>query len=320
MVSNIRICRTILFIGFITMLGIVSCKEFIELPVTEKKIYLNAPVDSLETNKYNLQFWWDFVDDATAYRLQVVNPNFANVSVLVLDTLIKNNKFAYTFAPDKYQWRVRAENGSSKGIYTTRNFTVYESSLRNQQVQQNSPLNGVITKNAEILYSWQPLFGAKSYTIEVDTNNFININQFVVRQSITQNQYIHKLPKSKTYQWRVRAENKSDTSKWSSTQIFGYDGTSLGKVILISPTDNQLTTNRVNLRWNSVSGAVRYELLVFKSDRETLYNSSFPISQTSTNYNFEATSFNEKLYWKVRAIDQAGNEGAYSTLQGFTVQ
>lgn len=131
---------------------------------------------------------------------------------------------------------------------------------------------------------------------------------------------MHRLSKSKTYQWRVRAQNDSDTSKWSSTQVFGYDGNSPDRVILISPTDNQLTTNKVNLRWNSVNGAVKYELFVFKSDQKTLYNSTFPITLTNTSYNLEATSYNEKLYWKVSAKDQAGNVGEFSNLQGFTVQ
>lgn len=310
----------IIFFSFFLSLGIISCKDFIESPVTEKKVFLNAPADSLETNKYQVQFWWDVVEDATAYRLQVVNPDFKNVAILVLDTIIKRNKFNYTLDPGKYQWQVRAENGSSQGLYTSRSFTIYPSTLDKQQVQVNSPLNGFVTNKADIIFNWLPLFGAKNYVLQLDTNNFSNQNKLVLNQTTPAFQYSFSLPKSKTYQWRVRAKNDSDSTQWSPVQSFSFDNTTLDKVILITPIDKQMLPNPVKLKWEAVNGAVKYELRVFKSDQVTPYSSTFPLTLTSTNYTFTSEGFNQNLYWKVRAINQAGNIGLYSNLQSFTVQ
>lgn len=297
-----------------------SCKEFIESPVTGKKIFLNAPSESLETNKYNIQFWWDLVDDATAYSLQVVNPDFNAAASLILDTLIKGNKYMHTLDPGKYEWRVRAENASSQGLYTTRSFTIYESSLENQQVQVQAPSNGVISNTATLTFKWLPLYGAKKYILQVDTNNFTSENNLVLNQNTINSEYTLNLQKDKLYQWRVRAENNLELSKWSALQNFTYDTFPPAKVTLVSPSNNQMVGRPVTLRWSSVSGASRYELLVLKSDSTTAYDSTFPLTLSNTAYSLNAGDFNETLYWKVRAKDQAGNVGAYSNIQSFIIQ
>lgn len=309
-----------LLIIFSLPLFITSCNEFIESPVTGKKVFLNAPGENLETDKYNLQFWWEFVEDATAYRLQVVQPDFANAASLILDTLVTTNKFSYTLDPGKYEWRVRAENGSSQGFYTSRSFTVFESSLENQRVQVKGPANGVLTNSTAITFKWLSLFGATNYLLQVDTNNFSDEDALVLDQNTRNLEYTLNLNKDKLYQWRVRAEKDAELSKWSALQNFTYDTTPPAQISLVAPANNQVLAKPVNLRWNAVGGATKYELLVLKADAVTAYNATFPMVLNSINYNFNAGDFNETIYWKVRAIDEAGNVGMYSTQQSFIVQ
>jgi uncharacterized protein YegP (UPF0339 family) len=304
----------------ITCLFQYSCKEFIESPVTDKKVTINAPADGLETNKYSQQFWWDVVEDATAYRLQVVIPSFQNTAGLVLDTLIKDNKFTFTFEPGEYEWRVRAENGSTIGTYTVRKFIVHESSLSNQQVQLQSPSNGFLTNNSQLIFKWLSLFGAEYYLLQVDTNNFIDEAKMVLNQRLTSLEYRLFLTKDAFYQWRIRAGNVTDSAKWSKVQNFTYDANPPGKVLLTSPINDYNGAKPINLRWNSVEGANRYQLTVYKSDSSTPYNNTFPLTINTLMYSFNLGEYGEVIYWSVRALDAVGNLGTESELRRFTVQ
>lgn len=297
-----------------------SCKDFIESPVTDKRVEINAPGDGLETNTYNLQFWWEPVEDAIAYRLQVVNPSFASASALIADTLIKGNKFLHTFEPGEYEWRIRAENGSSQGVYTSRKFTVYESSLESQQVQLQAPSNGLLTNQSQLVFHWLPLFGAEGYHLQIDTNSFADEGKMVFNQKLSSLEYRLPLTKDGYYQWRIRAENTTDTSKWSAVRNFTHDTTPPTRVTLASPANDFNGIKPVNLRWNAATGADRYQLMVYKSDSSTPYNNNFPISTNTLSYSFNLGEYGETIYWSVKAIDAAGNVGQESELRRFTVQ
>jgi hypothetical protein len=98
-----------------------SCGEIIEPSIDKKNVHLLAPGNNYQSANNNVSFWFEAIDGALFYRLQVVSPTFDSIGVLVLDTLINTNKFMYTIEPGKYQWRVRAENNSSKTNFSGAN-------------------------------------------------------------------------------------------------------------------------------------------------------------------------------------------------------
>ena len=138
----------------VTMCLIASCDAIIEPSISKKAIQLEAPSDQYQSTSYTVNFWWDEVDNALSYHLQVVTPNFTNPGSLVLDTIIKKNTFAFNFNPGNYQWRVLAQNGSSQTVYSpSRNFTVVAGSIKQQAVQLTSPANNLITNQGSTLSS-----------------------------------------------------------------------------------------------------------------------------------------------------------------------
>lgn len=64
----------------------LGCKEFIEPSIEKKKVELLAPADGTEGVQYSQTFWWEHVEDALKYRLQVVTPNFDRTARLLIDT------------------------------------------------------------------------------------------------------------------------------------------------------------------------------------------------------------------------------------------
>lgn len=297
-----------------------GCSEFIEPSLNKKSIALLAPSDNIETTSYQQTFWWQTHEDAFQYRLQIALPSFNNIGKLILDTVVKSDKFTYTLDPGKYQWRVRAENGSSQTAYATQSFTIYPASLKDQSVQAVAPGNGLYIANADVKYDWLKLFGAVQYRLQVDKNSFVDENKLTLNVLTDNLTFTSTLPSEGNYQWRVRAENATETSKWSSVRNFVYDNTPPAKVVLTAPGNKQLVTKPVKLTWDAIADADKYELYVYKADGTTLYSNSYPQILATNSQTFNAGDSGETIAWKVRAIDKTGNKGPFSELFTFIVQ
>jgi hypothetical protein len=305
--------------GLIGLLS--SCDAIIEPSIAKKPVQTEAPSEGYQSTSYTVNFWWDEVDHALTYHLQVVTPDFNNPGSLVLDTIVKKNTFAFTLSPGNYQWRVLAQNGSSQTPYSTpRNFSVAAGSIKQQAVQLSSPANNLVTNQGPVLFQWSSLYGATKYQLEIDTNNFADENTLVYNRTIATQQYSFSFPKDGVYQWRVKAENDTAQAQWSVVNVVTYDHTPPAAVTLSAPADASTLPLPVNLQWNAASGAIKYKLYVYKSDGTTLYSQSFPMVLTSTSYSFNQGNSGDKFNWTVTALDAAGNESAAVTKRSFTLQ
>lgn len=313
-------CNLLLLLGL--QLGLIlGCKDFLEPALTNRTLSLIAPADQFVTRSYHITFWWEALEDALSYRLQVVKPDFSRPGSLILDTLIKRkNRFEKTLDPGIYQWRVRAENGSSVSAYTTNSFIVHESSIEEQKVGLKFPLNEFLTNNTALRLGWEKLFGIDDYRIQVDTLNFSDENNLVINYRLSSNEYLFTFPRDGQFQWRVRAELGLEQSRWSEVYTMFLDRTAPAKVIPVAPANQAIVSKPVKLEWQGVPTAKSYRFYVYKSDQVSLYHPSFPMAISGTAYFFNLGDSNEKIYWSVRAIDPAGNEGEMSNLLNFTIQ
>jgi hypothetical protein len=298
-----------------------SCGDLIEPSISKSNIQPEAPSDQYQSTSYTINFWWDEVGHALSYHLQVVTPNFASPGSLVLDTIVKKNTFSFTLSPGNYQWRVMAENGSSQTAYTVpRSFSVAAGSIKQQSVQLSAPTNNLITNQSAQIFQWGSLYGATQYRLEIDTNNFTSESAVVSNTVVPGQQLNFTFPKEQVYQWRVRAENDTAQSLWSAINLVTYDHTPPAKVALISPTNGQTLSLPVSLQWSPVVSAAKYKVYVFKSDSTSLYNQNFPLQVTTTNYSFNLGTSGNKVYWKITALDAAGNDSPASELRSFVLQ
>jgi uncharacterized protein YceK len=311
-----------LFLVLLVAIGLLSsCSDIIEPSISKSNVQPEAPSNQYTSTSYTVNFWWDGVANALSYHLQVVAPSFASPGSLVLDTIIKKNTFPFTLSPGNYQWRVMAENGSSQTGYTTpRSFSVAATSIKQQTVQLNTPANNLVTNQASASFQWSSLYGATQYRLEIDTNNFANESAVVSNTVIPGQQMNFTFPKDQIYQWRVRAENDTAQSLWSSINLITYDHTPPGPVSLVSPTNGQTVALPVNLQWTSSASAVKYKVYVFKSDSTSLYNQNFPAQVNTTSYSFNLGKSGDKVYWKITALDAAGNESQATALRSFVLQ
>jgi hypothetical protein len=187
-------------------------------------------------------------------------------------------------------------------------------------VQLTSPANNYLTNQTTVVLAWGALYGSTKYQLQIDTNSFTDTTVLVYNKVISAQQLNFTFPKNQTYQWRVRAENDTAYSVWSLSNTVTFDNIPPPQVALSSPANAVTVSSPVNLEWAAVAGSKSYKVYAFKSDSTTIYSSAFPVSVTTIDYNFTLGASGDKVYWKVSAVDAAGNEGTASTLRSFILQ
>lgn len=303
----------------IVLLGLGSCSEFIEASIADERVELLSPGAGAETTNYAMQFLWEPQERALYYRLQVASPTFDRPVLFYADTTLEKTAFSLSLEPGEYQWRVKAMNGSSETIYTTRSFTIHEGALSHQTVLQLSPADNFVTAQGRVVLSWQGIFAATSYRLQVDTNGFTDEKKLVLEREAEGAAFTVSLAEEARYQWRVRAENDTAQSRWSTVRSFAYDRTPPPAPVLTTPTNQAQENHPVTLRWEGATDAEAYLVYVYKSD-STLYSNRFPVRQEATAYLFNEGTRGEQILWRVRAVDRAGNESAYSSWRNFIIR
>lgn len=118
--------KLLLFIGFISF--ILGCSDIFEKDISEEEMFLQAPADNFISYDGNILFWWEYLEGAENYDLQVVSPDFDKIEKLLLDSTVSVNKFQQTFPVGKYQWRVSGINNQSATSWYWRSFSVVDTS------------------------------------------------------------------------------------------------------------------------------------------------------------------------------------------------
>jgi hypothetical protein len=98
----------------LSLLLLFGCAEVIETPLTGRKVTLFSPANNLITTDTSQTFYWEKLNDATKYELQVVSPRFDSIARLLIDTLTTKNTFLLSLNIGNYQWRVKALNNSTE--------------------------------------------------------------------------------------------------------------------------------------------------------------------------------------------------------------
>ncbi len=300
-----------------------SCKDIIEPDLKNQTVNLLSPVNNYNSQSVNITFWWDEVKYATNYHLQVVKPSFNAIQALLLDTNIVSNKFTYTFASGTYQWRVRAENGSSQTAFVTRSFSVDSTlNLAGQSITLLSPADNYISKDYKQQFKWLLLSSADDYRFEIlSGTSIIYTNATYTKDTIT-----YTFTGDGTYTWRVKGQNVQSSTLFT-TRTITVDGTAPTIPALLSPNDQDSTTfsigtktkASINLSWDRVvansGSAITDSVLVYQVPATSEF-----ISTTTTSTSYSDSLPTGQYYWKVRSYDAAGNKSDYSVVRSFKVK
>lgn len=107
--------KTILIAALALLLA--NCSIIFEDDLSDEIVYVIMPLDSTITGLQQQVFWWETVEGAIKYSLQIVEGDFLNPYALVADSNVAGDKFQIDLPPGLYEWRIRAWNSFSETDY-----------------------------------------------------------------------------------------------------------------------------------------------------------------------------------------------------------
>lgn len=299
-----------------------SCEDILEEDISNDTIQIISPTKDAKVESNVVNFKWNTIKGADKYRIQIYESN----EVLLLDSLTSKTSITLPLEAGNYMWRVRGENYAYESIYSfPSNFsTIIPDDLTNQQVILLSPDNDKFMNYINITLNWEVLAKATSYSAKVV--NTATGEEIYSKSDLTDTSIKLALTtlEDGTYEWRLKAKNTDSETKQYSARKFNIDTTIPNQPKNTLPADNSTQTNNssVTYTWNIASDTgtakspVSYIVefasdIDFNSIVETQNSNSTTLQQT-----FKTTGI---YYWRVRAIDGAGNIGVNSTKFKFTV-
>lgn len=290
-------------------------KDFIVSDIKDKTLVILAPANNLSTTSNLVTFWWEALDGAEKYNIQVVKPNFASLTSIVADTNITGTKLNLTLLPGTYQWRIRATNAGGSTAYQQYNLTVdTTSNLSGQLVSIIGPQTNHLTGSKTIAFSWNTLNAALTYEILI-----LNSTGGTIKDTVTQNtNYNYAFPASTAnYSWKVRAQNNSSISQYNAASTFTIDLTAPAAPTLTVPIHGAIVTPTNSLGWNRLGAPdAKSDSIFIATDsaftnvisRTRTYQQSILISVLNNTPPATSTTY----WWKLRSIDSVGNRSVYS--------
>jgi surface antigen len=284
---------------------------------------LQSPKHTASTADSTPSFRWKKVSDAASYTLQVCTDWACNNPVFT-SPAVPTNKFTLSspLNPGFYLWRVKVVT-TGGGSYWSGVFGVYITPAPPKKIKLTSPPNRWLTNDNSVTLRWLPQDGITRYRVQVDDDKgfkSLNIN-VKFDSSASPVTYVtsmaNPLPDG-TYYWRVQGINSQGApGPWSQRRMFTIDTTPPLTPAVIGPAnDTRQTNTKLKLQWFKSDGAARYEVQLdtdsafprpaFDVGRKTSYKPTTPLIQTT-------------WYWRVRAVDKAGNYSAWSSTRALTI-
>lgn len=310
-------------ISVVFLITIISCDDVFEEDISDKVIQIIYPTNNSVISGNTVEFSWQLIDGADNYRIQIINDS----QQTIVDSLVSNNYYVANLQANNYSWRVRGENFAYDTSYTfPENFTVINSDdLTNQQVILETPSNNYYTNTDNVILSWQPLIASDNYDIEVVKN--INGEVIILQnQGLTNTNYTltnSVISEDAEYIWKIRANNSSSSTVYSERSLF-IDRVAPSTPNLNSPNENEIFSNtQINFSWSistntgQIQSVISY-IIEISSD----INFSTIIESSTANSNSYSTTLNSNTtyYWRIQALDLAGNISNYSNVRTFTIQ
>ena len=239
----------------------------------------------------NINLAWNIVNGAdgyNVYRSININGDFIKLNTgLITETTFLDNDLL----PDTaYYYKVSSINNGTESLQSG---TLAASTLSSIPLNVHSTANTTVSINL----AWDIISGAGGYNVyRSDTENgvFTKINSVMLTGTTFLDTEV--IP-DKNYYYKVSSINNG---------IEGLHSNSLSVATLSSIPGNirvsSVTTTRVNLAWNAVSGASGYN--VYRStDENGVYTKVNAAVITGTTYVDTGLSFNTVYYYKIISIN-----------------
>ena len=324
-----KILKNSILLIAITML-FVSCDDIIEKDISKEYVKLMAPRNNLTTVQLTHTFWWEWLEAAESYNIQIVEGTFTSVTRFVLDSTITENKFTYTLTPGEFQWRVKGINNGGTTLYTTFNLTIDSTmDISSLPIYLSSPIDNYVTNNDSIDFTWQSLLSADEYLLEIHQNTWGST--YFNQPQLTNTSYSKNLPEG-VYLWSVQGRNNTTftSTAFPTPRTVTIDTTKPNVALLSLPAANQVLNDTINtFTWSqgATTGggtptALIDEISFYSDSGTTLITTPtvFPVSLPSGTTSYKDSLGSGTFYWSVKTVDEAGNVSPQSEIRKVIIQ
>jgi hypothetical protein len=241
-------------------------------------------------------FTWGAVSGATKYLIQFsqdITFSSKTEATTPLTRYVPTN--LNTFNEGDWYWRVRVNLPTVGGWSTTWSFTKQWASPNNKPIL-STPTGGATLQFFDPpIFSWQPVIGAGSYRLQIDTTDTFSSPTNYTTLATTY-QPLLKLNNG-IYYWRVvPLDPQGRAGTYSDTRSFTMGYNQIPQ--LLGPADFSTPTFTPTFRWTAVRGAKSYELWY---STDNTFNTKTAITTNNTSYTPTSALENDKqYYWKVR--------------------
>jgi predicted secreted protein len=305
------------------VLFIACTKEFIVKDIKNKTVTIIAPSDNLTTPNNSVTFWWEELEGAEKYNLQIVKPSFSSVIQLITDTTVTSNKFTKVLTPGAYQWRIKAINAGGSTVYTTRTLIIdTTSNLSFITLNPVTPI-GLLTASKVVTFSWTPHPAANYY--ELNILNSAGASVFN-ENNINTSSFTHTFTTTTDlkYSWQVKAHNSFSFSQYNTASTFTVDVTAPSVSSFSVPIAGNVVNDTTSFFWNRVGSDTKYDSIIVSNDSAGIsYITSKRVNGTSLKFSLLPVLLPSPgpavgyYWWRIISVDSVKNRSNSSSSAKF---
>lgn len=310
----------ILLLCTLTIGSYIACNEIFEEDISDRSPAIISPLDQHSTANPTVLFWWEDMEGAVDFHLQIVSPSFNKIEYLVLDSTVEGNIFYHTLYPDTFEWKLTALNYSSQSQSIVSQLIIENTpDLSEKIILLKYPNDGIALNTIKVQFKWDPLEFASFYQFEMKNQNWEG--NPVIDPILCYSDTLTLLLDEGSYAWGVKAENDYTSTNYSIRTLF-IDTTMPALPNLIKPIDLDtfnLGPTGIQIEWEHINdGGTAISDSVF-------FYSGFGLAnfvETNITDLAEMVFFPQDTgmyYWYLRAFDEAGNYSDYSDTLMFRV-
>ncbi|NMM35155.1 MAG: hypothetical protein HHJ13_14405, partial [Phycicoccus sp.] len=263
---------------------------------------------------------WNRLNGAVKYEVQVASSS-AFLAPLKFSASTLNSRATppADLAVGTWWWRVRAiDSANVAGAFVVSTFSKVAAAA--PVVLTPIDLAVLHYPTDPLVYSWQPMAGAKTYEVQIDDDvNFVGAPAAV---STNNTRYVPTSPPTfnTIFFWHVRGVSAQGVpTQWSVPRSNQMTWASLPPVLLSPPSTNTVTIEEIVLDWQPVIGASAYELQISLDNQ---FNAPIggPRIVRATTFAPNPTLPNGAYFWRVRALSTSAvpEPGVWSEIRTFT--